>query len=94
MVDGADDMIDSLKHLSERGGPVFKMKNDPRVTQVGKFLRASKGLKLAVNYDCQPGKWVIEYTHETFIIPCIRRAYKIFFGHDSQEPDQAGCNQP
>jgi exopolysaccharide biosynthesis polyprenyl glycosylphosphotransferase len=39
MVQNADMMIDSMKHLSERGGPVFKMKNDPRVTKVGNILR-------------------------------------------------------
>ncbi|MBD3271683.1 MAG: exopolysaccharide biosynthesis polyprenyl glycosylphosphotransferase, partial [Elusimicrobia bacterium] len=40
MVDGADLMIDEIKHLSERIGPVFKMRNDPRVTRIGKLLRA------------------------------------------------------
>jgi len=28
-----------LKHLNEADGPVFKMKNDPRVTRAGAFLR-------------------------------------------------------
>ncbi|MFD1674186.1 sugar transferase [Alicyclobacillus fodiniaquatilis] len=28
-----------LLHLNEMGGPVFKIKNDPRVTRVGRFLR-------------------------------------------------------
>lgn len=35
----ADSHIDQLKHLSDRSGPVFKMKNDPRVTRVGHWLR-------------------------------------------------------
>jgi lipopolysaccharide/colanic/teichoic acid biosynthesis glycosyltransferase len=39
MILGADDMLEKLKPLSEREGPVFKMKNDPRITRVGKFLR-------------------------------------------------------
>ncbi len=40
MVTDADSHIDKLKHLSDRSGPVFKMKNDPRVTRVGKVLRS------------------------------------------------------
>lgn len=35
----ADDHIEELKKQSDRPGPVFKMKNDPRVTRVGQFLR-------------------------------------------------------
>jgi lipopolysaccharide/colanic/teichoic acid biosynthesis glycosyltransferase len=39
MRDGADRMKAQLKHLSEVDGPVFKLRSDPRVTRVGKFLR-------------------------------------------------------
>jgi exopolysaccharide biosynthesis polyprenyl glycosylphosphotransferase len=39
MVVGADKLKDSLKTQNERVGILFKMKNDPRVTRVGKFLR-------------------------------------------------------
>jgi lipopolysaccharide/colanic/teichoic acid biosynthesis glycosyltransferase len=39
MADGADRMKAQLKHLSEVDGPVFKLRSDPRVTRVGKFLR-------------------------------------------------------
>ena len=39
MVTDADSHIEKLKHLSDRSGPVFKMKNDPRITRVGKWLR-------------------------------------------------------
>jgi exopolysaccharide biosynthesis polyprenyl glycosylphosphotransferase len=28
-----------LEHLNEMDGPVFKMKNDPRVTPIGRFIR-------------------------------------------------------
>jgi len=41
MVADADSHIEKLKHLSDRSGPVFKMKDDPRVTRVGRWLRAS-----------------------------------------------------
>jgi len=39
MVLKADQQQDVLEHLNEAEGPVFKIKNDPRVTCVGKFLR-------------------------------------------------------
>jgi lipopolysaccharide/colanic/teichoic acid biosynthesis glycosyltransferase len=39
MVVNANDLIEQIKHLNDRKGPVFKMKNDPRVTRVGKWLR-------------------------------------------------------
>ena len=35
----ADKMIDQLAKQNETDGPVFKMKNDPRITRVGKYLR-------------------------------------------------------
>ena len=35
----ADKMIDQLVKQNEMDGPVFKMKNDPRITRVGKYLR-------------------------------------------------------
>lgn len=39
MRDDAEQMRDSIIHLNEVDGPVFKIQNDPRVTGVGKFLR-------------------------------------------------------
>lgn len=39
MVVDADDRLKDVIHLSERQGPVFKMKNDPRLTKFGKVIR-------------------------------------------------------
>jgi lipopolysaccharide/colanic/teichoic acid biosynthesis glycosyltransferase len=39
MVAGAEKMQEKLRHLNEVDGPAFKMKNDPRVTRIGKLLR-------------------------------------------------------
>jgi exopolysaccharide biosynthesis polyprenyl glycosylphosphotransferase len=39
MVDGADALVDGLADLNESDGPLFKMKDDPRVTPVGRWLR-------------------------------------------------------
>lgn len=36
---GADDKLKDLQDLNERDGPVFKIRNDPRVTKVGAFIR-------------------------------------------------------
>lgn len=36
---GAEQELDTLRHLNEMNGPVFKMSTDPRVTSVGRFLR-------------------------------------------------------
>ena len=35
----ADKMLDSIQHLNETSGELFKIKDDPRVTRVGRFLR-------------------------------------------------------
>jgi exopolysaccharide biosynthesis polyprenyl glycosylphosphotransferase len=39
MIEGAEDRLWEIKHLNEMDGPVFKMRNDPRVTPLGRFLR-------------------------------------------------------
>jgi lipopolysaccharide/colanic/teichoic acid biosynthesis glycosyltransferase len=39
MVADADRMKDQLKHLNEMEGPVFKIKEDPRITLIGRVLR-------------------------------------------------------
>lgn len=39
MVEGADRMVDNLASLNEASGPLFKVRDDPRRTRVGRFLR-------------------------------------------------------
>jgi len=39
MIANADDLKDSLQHLNEREGLLFKISNDPRTTPFGRFLR-------------------------------------------------------
>lgn len=39
MVYGADGVQHRLEHLNEARGPVFKIKEDPRITRVGRWLR-------------------------------------------------------
>jgi exopolysaccharide biosynthesis polyprenyl glycosylphosphotransferase len=38
---GSERLRDSLQYLSHMTGPVFKIKKDPRITRVGRFLRKS-----------------------------------------------------
>lgn len=39
MVEGAHEMRNDLLHLNELDGPVFKIRNDPRLHSLGAFLR-------------------------------------------------------
>lgn len=39
MVEDAESMLETLREHNEMRGPVFKMKDDPRVTPLGRFLR-------------------------------------------------------
>lgn len=41
MCANAEEMKDQLLQHNEMDGPVFKMKDDPRITKVGRFLRRS-----------------------------------------------------
>ncbi|MGC8723924.1 MAG: sugar transferase [Acidobacteriota bacterium] len=41
MVQGAENLKDHLEHMNEVDGPVFKIRQDPRVTPVGRLLRKS-----------------------------------------------------
>ena len=39
MIDGAERLLDSLRSQNEMSGPAFKLRKDPRVTSVGRFIR-------------------------------------------------------
>jgi len=41
MIVDAEDLQSKVEHLNEVKGPVFKIKNDPRITPIGRFLRRS-----------------------------------------------------
>ena len=41
MVPNAEGMLDELLKYNEMEGPAFKMKDDPRITRVGRFIRKS-----------------------------------------------------
>ncbi|CEQ10458.1 capsular polysaccharide biosynthsis protein [[Clostridium] sordellii] len=39
MVYNAEELLDELKEKNEMTGPAFKIKDDPRITKIGKFIR-------------------------------------------------------
>jgi len=39
MIEGAEELQEDLEILNEADGPLFKIRDDPRVTRVGRFLR-------------------------------------------------------
>lgn len=39
MVVNAEELLEKLQSKNEKDGPVFKMKDDPRITRIGKFIR-------------------------------------------------------
>jgi lipopolysaccharide/colanic/teichoic acid biosynthesis glycosyltransferase len=41
MVPNAEKLMTELEQHNEMSGPVFKIKNDPRITPIGRFLRRS-----------------------------------------------------
>jgi len=41
MVSNAEDLLHELLHLNEVSGAMFKIKFDPRITKVGRFIRAT-----------------------------------------------------
>lgn len=39
MYEDAEERLEELRELNEKDGPVFKIKNDPRITRVGRIIR-------------------------------------------------------
>jgi exopolysaccharide biosynthesis polyprenyl glycosylphosphotransferase len=39
MVSDAEERLKEIEHLNEKQGPIFKIKKDPRITRVGRYLR-------------------------------------------------------
>jgi exopolysaccharide biosynthesis polyprenyl glycosylphosphotransferase len=39
MITNAEELLEKLKEKNEMDGPMFKIKDDPRITKVGKFIR-------------------------------------------------------
>jgi exopolysaccharide biosynthesis polyprenyl glycosylphosphotransferase len=55
MVPDAEEKQTQLEHLNEATGPVFKIKNDPRITLLGRFLRKTSIDELPQLFDVLKG---------------------------------------
>jgi exopolysaccharide biosynthesis polyprenyl glycosylphosphotransferase len=62
MVVGADRLQDELENRNEMDGPVFKIRNDPRVTRLGRFLRRT-------SLDELPQVWHVITGHMSLVGP-------------------------
>lgn len=56
MCPDAEQKLKDLMDHNEKDGPVFKMKNDPRITRVGKFLRKTSIDELPPALQCAEGR--------------------------------------
>jgi lipopolysaccharide/colanic/teichoic acid biosynthesis glycosyltransferase len=56
MVTDAEKQLARLKALNEMDGPTFKIKNDPRITRVGRFLRKTGLDELPQIYNVLKGE--------------------------------------
>ena len=55
MIPNAEKKLDELLNKNEMEGPVFKMKDDPRITRVGRFIRRSSIDELPQLYNVLKG---------------------------------------
>lgn len=77
MVDRADEQLDDLLKDNEvEGGVIFKMKNDPRITKVGKFLRKTSIDELPQLFNVFLGNMTLVGPR-----PCTVREYEQYNDH-------------
>lgn len=56
MVVNAEDLLEKLHDKNEMSGPMFKMKDDPRITKVGRFIRKTSIDELPQLYNVLIGE--------------------------------------
>ena len=80
MVVDAEAQLDKLQHLNEKDGPMFKIKNDPRITRVGKFLRKTSLDELPQLFNILRGEMSIVGPR-----PCLPKEYEKFNAYQRQK---------
>lgn len=75
----AEERLQELMHLNEQTGPAFKMKNDPRITKVGKFIRKTSLDELPQLINVLKGDMSIVGPR-----PAIPREVKLYNHHQMQ----------
>lgn len=75
----AEERLQELMHLNEQTGPAFKMKDDPRITRVGKFIRKTSLDELPQLINVLKGEMSIVGPR-----PAIPREVKLYNDHQKQ----------
>lgn len=75
----AEERLQELMHLNEQTGPAFKMKDDPRITCVGKFIRKTSLDELPQLINVLKGEMSIVGPR-----PAIPREVKLYNDHQKQ----------
>jgi lipopolysaccharide/colanic/teichoic acid biosynthesis glycosyltransferase len=79
MVTDAEELLDSLLRYNEISGAMFKMKEDPRVTKIGKFIRKT-------SIDELPQLWNVLKGEMSLVgpRPPLPREVKLYSEYDKQ----------
>ncbi len=80
MVVNAEAQLDDLQHLNEKDGPMFKIKNDPRITRIGKFIRKTSLDELPQLFNILRGDMSIVGPR-----PCLPKEYAQFNDYQRQK---------